>query len=518
MFNDNFYPTPEALINRMFSKIDFRNVHYILEPSSGKGDICDKLTEKYKRDYEYALRHNPEKLDEYLTLECIEIEPELINTLQGKSYNVIDSDFITFEPIRFYDLIIMNPPFSDGCNHLLKAISIQERLGGQVVCILNSETLKNDYSNNRKILSEKLNQYNADIEYIQNAFTDAERKTGVEVALITVNIPMANIGTMFEKELKETQNISLDSHIFNEVIPNMSKLEKLVFECDMIKKSCIKLFEEQRRIDIMLSNFGLSSNIGVCDCEWSNTKLITVNQFIDKINLKYWEKFINETDFKSKLPSKLRDTFTYGIERQRKIEFNLENIRYFTAELLNAIPQAYEETVANVFDDLTRKYHYSDSAWSNTIHMFNGWKTNDCFKINKKVIFTNYSRYSSYGLNDTLKDLNIIFENISNVKDDICNNQELIQQIKNFGKKIETTHFIIDSYKKGTIHVTFKNQKHLDNFNILACKGKKWLPMDFGTKPYNDMDEEEKRLCAEFGLSQSDYTAICGKIDYLRLT
>ena len=40
----------------------------------------------------------------------------------------------------------MNPPFSEGDKHLLKAINIMKN-GGQIVCILNAETIKNPYSN-----------------------------------------------------------------------------------------------------------------------------------------------------------------------------------------------------------------------------------------------------------------------------------------------------------------------------------------------------------------------------------
>ena len=34
-----FYPTPENLIEKMLSGIDWNYIHTILEPSAGKGDI-----------------------------------------------------------------------------------------------------------------------------------------------------------------------------------------------------------------------------------------------------------------------------------------------------------------------------------------------------------------------------------------------------------------------------------------------------------------------------------------------
>ena len=60
----------------------------------------------------------------------------------------------------------MNPPLNNGEEHLLKAIEIQERYGGQIVCLLNSQTLKEPYNIKRKELLNKLEELNADIEYV----------------------------------------------------------------------------------------------------------------------------------------------------------------------------------------------------------------------------------------------------------------------------------------------------------------------------------------------------------------
>ena len=43
MFNKDFYPTPENLISKMFSKVNKKSIKNILEPSAGKGNIVDYL-------------------------------------------------------------------------------------------------------------------------------------------------------------------------------------------------------------------------------------------------------------------------------------------------------------------------------------------------------------------------------------------------------------------------------------------------------------------------------------------
>lgn len=515
--NANFYPTPKPLIQKMFDKIDNpKRMRNILEPSSGKGDLIEGYKECWVSKNKRYMGYD-EKVDKYIKFDAIEIDNNLSSILKGNGYNVVWDDFLTFEPQRFYDLILANFPFSNGCDHLLKAIRIQERVGGEIVCLLNAETLKNTYSNNRKYLTELLSNYNADIEYIENAFVESERSTTVEVALIHVAIPMADTITMFEKEFKK-DNPDIEFEEFQAITTRKSKIEQLVIECEIIKKSVIELFKEKMRVDNLLSGMGLSSKILLCN-DYYKREQLTINEFVENTDLEYWNKFINETDFLNRLPSKLRNTFRCNMEKQRNIPFTTENAYYFYEELMMAIPQSYEETCATVFDDITRKYSYTDSVWNKNIHLYDGWKTNNCMKIGDKCIIPCYFSYGLYSLPDTLLDLNIIFNNITGTRDDIINNYDsgVRKAIEHYEKNIETKHFILDSYKKGTIHIKFKDKEAVKKFNLMVAKGKMWLPPSFGKKNWTDMDEEEKQAIINFGIEPKEYTLYTGKVDYLRL-
>jgi hypothetical protein len=262
----------------------------------------------------------------------------------------------------------------------------------------------------------------------------------------------------------------------------------------------------------------LKSKLQITDDSYK-AEPITINEFINKINLEYWNKFINETNFRDRLPSKLRNNFTYNMEKQKDITFNMENVRYFYEELTKSIPQSYEETIANLFDDLTRKYSYTDSAWNQTILYYNGWKSNSCYKIQKRCIIPCSTGFYFHNLPEALIDLNIVFENLSGEKDSLTTTDRVYKAIRNNEKKIETKFFFLDSYKKGTLHITFKDQKLLNRFNILAAKGKQWLPPSFGVKYYQDMTKEEKTLVKDFGMTAEEYTQVVGyQNNLLRLT
>jgi tRNA1(Val) A37 N6-methylase TrmN6 len=141
MFNKSFYPTPIHLVQKMIDKVKDKIVPgvSILEPSAGKGDIAK------------AIGYINNRVKPHL----IEIEPELREI--SKQYGrMVAYDFLTFEPDTNYDIILMNPPFENGDEHLLKAWEISKNT--TIVCLLNAETYLNPYSEKRKALKNIIDE------------------------------------------------------------------------------------------------------------------------------------------------------------------------------------------------------------------------------------------------------------------------------------------------------------------------------------------------------------------------
>lgn len=144
--NADYYPTPLRLINRMLQKIK-GSPRRILEPSAGKGSIIDALKEK----------------NHYNKIYAIESDPELRALLRGKNIDLLDSDFLDYAGTDKFDLIIGNAPFSADDKHLLKAIDILYR--GQIIFLVNAETLRNPCTATRKMLASKLSSLGAEIDH-----------------------------------------------------------------------------------------------------------------------------------------------------------------------------------------------------------------------------------------------------------------------------------------------------------------------------------------------------------------
>ena len=191
-----FYPTPENVVLKMLEGIDLSKVDSVLEPSAGKGNIADVVAKKIESRSYYVTEKQARSY-----LDCIEIDENLRHILNDKGYRVVHDDFLTFHTQKRYNLIIMNPPFSHGDEHLMKALDLVKD-GGTVVCLLNAETIRNRCTNLRKLLFSNLTEMGANITYINDAFADSERKTGVEIALIKVNIPEAERESFIFEGLK----------------------------------------------------------------------------------------------------------------------------------------------------------------------------------------------------------------------------------------------------------------------------------------------------------------------------
>lgn len=168
----DFYPTPDNLAWEMAYSLQSTKYGWkhlpqpILEPSAGDGALARQIHAVAD------IRHDPKtgELDRYSTskakefdLDCVELSSDFRAKLKKDGFRVVHDDFLTFRPAKKYAAIIMNPPFSAGAAHLLKALEIMKD-GGKIRCLLNAETIRNPYTNERKELAQKLNELNAQIK------------------------------------------------------------------------------------------------------------------------------------------------------------------------------------------------------------------------------------------------------------------------------------------------------------------------------------------------------------------
>lgn len=522
----NFYPTPQEALELMFKDVKIGDM-VVLEPSAGKGDIADYLLSKKSRY-------------DKINIDCIEINPVLQATLKGKNYKVVHDDFLTFQTFEQYDLIVMNPPFDNGDKHLLKALELQKD-GGAVICLLNAETLKNPYSQPRKILVEKLKELSATIEYHSGLFSNAERQTDVEVAIVKVLIPKEEKESEFLERMQkafEYEEIETTPEQENKiVIADLMEMFKAMVKQYHIEVSAgIEFAKEYQRLSKLMLNELKNTNtrevngtiIEGCDYRTPIIELkicgdrdFSINKYVKKTRYKYWKALLTNKKFIGKLTVNLRNEFYDLVNNLEDYEFSIYNILVINDEIISKTIQGIEKTILNLFDRLSQKHSYLDEQ-SKNVHYFNGWKTNKAHKINKKVIIPFYL-FERWGSVNTCTAVST-FEDMTKVLDYLdCGQtvydysvEDTIRRSLNNGdlKNIDLKYFKLTFFKKGTCHITFKDEKLLEKFNLFGCQRKGWLPPNYGKKPTSEMNAEELELVKEFSASVDNYNEILINQEY----
>ncbi|BAO05020.1 DNA-methyltransferase [Clostridium botulinum B str. Osaka05] len=529
MFEDNkdFYPTPKKLIHKMLEDIEFREIKTILEPSAGKGNIVKIIQEKKK-----SLKRNnffDNKTIKY-DIDCIEIDENLRHILYGKGLRVIHDDFLTYNGFKKYDLIVANFPFSQGDKHLSKALDLIEN-GGQLICLINAETIKNPYSNLRKTLVMKLEELNANIEYLQEEFTDAERKTNVEVALIKVKVANKNKDSIIIENLKQEEIINKQNQQNNNTLIDGDFLTGIVQQYNFEIKAGIKLINEYYNLqplvlksfkkDSCLNGSILSLSIDGERYDESIRNDTLRNAYIKKIRYKYWEALFSNEKFTKLLTSNLLNEFRQKLTELQDYDFSLYNIKELQKQMSENVIVGVEETILELFEEFSSQYSWYKEC-SKNIHYYNGWSSNSAFKINKRIIIP-LSFYGilgdrldyGYKFYEKLKDIEHVFDYLDGGKTENTNLKQILEEAEKERqtKNIKTKYFSINTYKKGTTHLTFLNEELLKKFNIFGSCKKGWLPFSYGKCKYEDMSDKEKEVVDEFEGKES-YKKTMKKLDY----
>lgn len=111
--------TPPELAKELVALAGVRKDSRVLEPEAGIGNIADVAKE--------VTDH----------VDCIERMTDFCEILKLKKHNVIGNDLLTAETAPIYDAVVMNPPFSEECEHIKRAFDFLLP-GGSLVAVCSS--------------------------------------------------------------------------------------------------------------------------------------------------------------------------------------------------------------------------------------------------------------------------------------------------------------------------------------------------------------------------------------------
>lgn len=166
-----FFATPNALVQKMLSKVTLRPGMKACEPNGGEGAIALELAKVLGRE----------------NVHCYELMPRNAATLAGLGFPVVEGDFLAQAPSPRYEVILMNPPFANLADtlHIEHAAKFLKP-GGELVAIA-SPSWQTRSTARAIAFREWLAGLDADIEAIP---AGAFKESGTDIPTVMISIRM----------------------------------------------------------------------------------------------------------------------------------------------------------------------------------------------------------------------------------------------------------------------------------------------------------------------------------------
>lgn len=494
MFSANqFYPTPDDLIHKMIIGLPedpkWWSSRSMLEPSAGKGNICNYLV-RLRR-----LRKNQ--------IMVIESDPDLQATLVGMDYPLVHTDFLQYGGGEHFDLIVMNPPFAGGAKHLLKAWDVIAG-DGHIACILNAETLRNPHTGERQQLSRIIDEHGR-YEIVPDAFRDAERRASVDVAIIWLHKPDDGQGFNFNPD-----GLHVDGRVADDDTPQAPLAERNMIRAVVAQyNAALSALKERHRANVQLRYYteGLHGLYRMTTLEHDK-----LQDEIKALKGAFWDLMFRRTQLANLATKRVRQDIDQMLARAAALAFDEHNVYEVMSMLLVNKDDIMIQCMRDIFKSAT-SYHDK-----NVVHT-EGWKTNKAWKINEKIIVPNGVRYDPrWGGSWSLLGQYTNLDFFADVDKAICfirgedhealrladhtlrdqrpprfsdvpehnliigaigfHLRTTIQCTKDasYDTWFESRWFRIRVFKKGTVHIVWKDKEILNTFNRIAAENRAWLP------------------------------------------
>ena len=480
--NPDFYPTPAAVVERMMMD-DSPAGLVVLEPSAGSGNIAEALRRAGARE----------------VLTC-ERDVNLQSVLRGKGFRLIASDFLTVtaEQISHVNMIMMNPPFSDGCRHILHAYDIAPA-GCCIVSLVNSSNLESQYNTVYKRLQElvALRGYS---ESLGTPFAeDAERATRCRVSLVKLwkegkgaeefngyfdAIDMSETG---DGETAGLMQYNVIRDIVNRYIQAVKLFDGVMEATEQINRAAT-FVDYTVETDDKGNQRAVKHEYGALPITF---KAVTGRDIACEINHStykrelqkyYWRIIFRKLNMEKYATRELREQINRFIEQRQSVPFTVSNVYRVIETVVKTNGQRMVNALCEAFDTICSLSAENSTAGET-------WKTNSNYMVNRRFIcdcITDYdSRWSSLcervgisvggkasKIDDVTKALCYMtgteWESIGWLSSHVSKLRP------HWGEWFEWGFFRCRGYKKGTMHFEFIDENVWYRFNQEVAQRRGW--------------------------------------------
>lgn len=365
MFEHDFYPTPQNVIEDILSSVNVIN-QTILEPSAGSGNIVSYLKNAGAKE----------------VIAC-EIDPKLRRIVE-RECRVIKDDFlqVSSDEISHINIMVMNPPFSKQEEHILHAWEVAPE-GCQIVAICNNSMLENRYSQDRRKIKDLIEMHGRS-SYLGDVFSNSERKTGVKCAVIYLFKPAGedNDFTEYFDLSEEYERSDVDGII------------RYDFIRDIVNRyvGAIKLYDSVLKNGVTMNDLVGEYLRGdkltfTCTIKDAPTNRETFRKELQKT---MWQRIFDKMDMQKYVTKGVKDDINKFVEQQSHVPFTMKNIYTMIHMIVGTHGSRMNKVLIEAFENICSYSHENNTAGEK-------WKTNSDYMVNKKFIIPYVAEGYSWG-------------------------------------------------------------------------------------------------------------------------
>lgn len=457
IFNQDFYPTPEEVIDTMIGLSDVSG-KIVLEPSCGSGNIVD-----------YCVAHHAKRV-----IGC-EINDKLRKIASTKC-DIIAEDFlqVTSEQISHVDMIVMNPPFSNQTEHIRHAFEIAPS-GCEVISLCN-DAITYGYDKGKMAVRRLIEEYGT-YEYLGEVFSNAERKTDVRVGLVRLHKPIKDSDGYddyftTEADDPEAQGNGLISYNF--VREAVQRYVAAISKFDAVMEASREINELTKGIGGTSIKFGAYKPNG----NNYNSENLSREYFAKELQKQAWKWIFNKFEMEKYVTRGVMEDINNFVETQQQYPFTMKNIYKMVEMVVGTHSGRMDRVLQEVFDKICS--YSSENVWAEG----ETWKTNSLHMVNRKFIVPYMCSYDARWDNNYLKlsygghadDMNDVDKALCYLMGINYNIDRTLRNLNNvlYGEWFVWGFFRCKGFKKGTMHFEFLDEDVWYKFNQAVAKSRGW--------------------------------------------
>ena len=445
MFHKEFYPTPRHVFDMM--GIDCHD-KVVFEPSAGKGDMISYLFEDGAKKVYYA-----------------ELHEDLSAICANKGGIQLGFDIMDIKELpQDIQLVVMNPPFHDGFDHI-KHIWDMLPEGCELVSLCNYETIEHTRRYTARWV--KLNAYS--VTELGSCFADSERFTDVNIGLIKM-----------VKPITDAESFDFSGYFLDEEDAQENALRPYNYVRDIVNRhiGAVKQFSKVRKALDELNALCLDMPDISCYFGHTGNTFTTEAQFLIEHRKASWNALFKEFKLGKFLTNRVRAKFDAFIRDRESFPFTMKEVYYVMDVIIQTSAENMKLALKEAIDNFTKHTHQNRYG-------VEGWKTNEGHMLNTTFIANDLVTYDPQNdCYDSGWDYNGKTNKVDELLKIICHLEGLnyydIPKLKDIaratsedaGRKWHDFHPIFKTkmYKKGTVHFRFKDTKVWERLNTEYAK------------------------------------------------